>query len=238
MANALVTKRHKYVKTNSRKLEAFFRDGGKINDLGMVVGQLTGKPKYPPGHVGKKSRGGGTGATRRGHKLRSREELDRQQDIRGLRTQLAGLDERERGKATRLLRRALKADGISSRGLVKAKATAVARVAGVLASREQYHLRALKRGQVLITASLDKMRDSLVKRTGSVAGALTAMGRGLKELIRASFRQTGHQDTGRLIRNTQYEIFSRGGKAHVIAVAKEHRRLRREARKSKKRRRR
>lgn len=234
MANALVTKRHKYVKTNRKKLDAFFAEGGKINDLGMIVGQLTGKPKYPKGHVGSKSRD----RTRsgKGDKKDPREQ-QRMVQIRRAKAYLATLDKGARKSELKRLRAELKGQGLSSRtlGRKKAGATAVARVAGVLASREQYHLRAMKRGQVLITANLDKMRDSLLGRAGSPAGALTAMGRGLKELIRASFRQTGHQDTGRLIRNTQYEIFSRGGKAAVIKAAKEARAL---ARASKKRRRR
>lgn len=215
--------RHKYVVTNSKKLEAFLRDGKKINDLGMVVGQLTGKPKYKPGHVGSKSRQ----ASRRGkHSLNiSPEEKSRRLQMQAAKRYLNSLPKEARKGEMKRLRAELKASHKTSRGLGrrKAGAVAVAKVAGVLASREQYHLRAMRRGQVLITNNLDKMRDSLVKRAGSVAGALTAMGRGLKELIRASFRQTGHQDTGRLVRNTQYEIYSKGGKSRVLALAKEER---------------
>ena len=231
---ATLSQRHKFVKTNRHKLDAFMREGGKINDLALIAGQLTGKPKYPKGHVGSKSRD--RNRTGMGDKKDPREQ-QRLIQIRRAKKYLATLSKDARKVELKRLRAELKGQGLSSRtlGRKKAGATAVARVAGVLASREQYHLRALKRGQVLITASLDKMRDSLVNRTGSVAGALTAMGRGLKELIRASFRQTGHQDTGRLIRNTQYEIFSVGGKAAVVKAAKEARAL---ARASKKRRRR
>ncbi len=231
---ATQSQRRKYVKTNRHKLDAFLRMGGKINDLGLIVGQLTGKPKYPKGHVGSKSRD--RKRTGLGDKKDPKEQQRRIQ-IRRAKAYLATLPKEARKSELKRLRAELKGQGLSSRtlGRRKAGATAVARVAGVLASREQYHLRALKRGQVLITSSLDKMRDSLLGRAGSLAGALTAMGRGLKELIRASFRQTGHQDTGRLIRNTQYEIFSIGGKAAVAKAAKEARAL---ARASKKRRRR
>lgn len=212
-----------YIKTNRKLLDAFLRDGKNINDLGMVVGQLTGKPKYPKGHVGSKSRQ----KSRKGkHALDiTPAEKSRRLQMQAAKRYLNSLPKEARKGEMKRLRAQLKAAHQTSRGLgrKKAGATAVAKVAGVLASREQYHLRALRRGQVLITANLDKMRDSLVRRAGSVAGALTAMGRGLKELIRASFRQTGHQDTGRLLRNTQYQIFSKGGKARVLKLAKEER---------------
>lgn len=226
--------RHKYVVTNSKKLEAFLRDGKKINDLGMVVGQLTGKPKYPRGHVGRRSRD----KSRAGkHDLGiSPEEKSRRLQMQAAKRYLNSLPKEARKSEMKRLRAELKASHKTSRGLGrrKAGAVAVAKVAGVLASREQYHLRALRRGQVLITTSLDKMRNSLLKRGGSVAGALTAMGRGLKELIRASFRQTGHDDSGRLVRNIQYEIYSKGGKSQVLRLAKEERARIRASKKAKK----
>ncbi len=223
-----------FVKTNRHKLDAFLRMGGKINDLGLIVGQLTGKPKYPKGHVGSKSRD--RSRTGMGDKKDPKEQQRRVQ-IRRAKAYLATLPKEARKSELKRLRAELKGQGLSSRtlGRKKAGATAVARVAGVLASREQYHLRALKRGQVLITSSVDKMRDSLLGRAGSVAGALIAMGKGLKELIRASFRQTGHQDTGKLIRNTQFQIFSIGGKAAVAAAAKAARALARASRKRRRR---
>lgn len=224
-----------YVKTNRKKLDAFFRRGGKINDLGMVVGQLSGKPKYPKGHVGSKSRD--RSRTGRGGKKDPREQ-QRMIQIRRAKKYLSTLGKEARKSELKRLRAALKKEGLSSRtlGRKKAGAVAVAKVAGVLASRDQYHLRALKAGQVLITAELDKMRETLMGRgKGTMANSLTALGKGLKEKIRASFKATGHQDTGRLIRNTQYQIYSVGGKAAVARAAKEARAL---ARASKKRRRR
>ena len=53
---ATQSQRRKYVVTNRHKLDAFMRDGGKINDLSLLVGQVTGTPKYSKGHVGSKSR--------------------------------------------------------------------------------------------------------------------------------------------------------------------------------------
>ena len=225
-----------FVITNRKKLDAFFRMGGKINDIGMVVGQLTGKPKYPKGHVGSRSRD----RSRAGKHVTNirAEEKNRRLEIRRAKRYLATLPKEARKSELTRLRAELKGRKLSSRGLgrKKAGATAVAKVAGVLASRGQYHLRALKRGQVLITASLDNMREVLLQRkVGSLTESLVGMGKGLKAEIRRSFRQTGHTDTGKLERNIQFQIFSVGGKAAVIKAAKEARAL---ARANKKRRRR
>ena len=224
-----------YVLTNRKKLDAFLRKGNSINDIGMVVGQLSGKPKYPKGHVGSKSRD----RTRTGMgEKKDPVEQQRLIQIRRAKKYLATLPKEARKSELRRLRGELKKQGLSSRtlGRKRAGATAVARVAGVLASSVQYHLRALKAGQVLITANLDKMRKILLgKSPGTMANSLIAMGKGLKEEIRRSFRATGHEDTGRLIRNTQYQIFSVGGKAAVRKAAKEARALARAARKRKRR---
>jgi hypothetical protein len=219
-----------YIKTNRKKLEAFLREGGKINDLSLIVGQLTGKPKYPKGHVGKRSRD----RSRTPVDRISQKERTRRARIRALSAQLKGMGKEERKLARKQMVLMLKAEakakgekakfrGLGRRG--RAPAVAVAKVAGVIASRRstgQYHLEGLKRGQVLITSSLDHMRKGLLQRAdGNVAAALTAMGRGLKELIRAAFRATGHEDTGKLVRNIQYQIFSIGGKAAVKEANKQ-----------------
>ena len=224
-----------FVKTNRKKLDAFFRMGGKINDIGLIVGQLTGKPKYPKGHVGRRSRD----RTRSGMgEKKDPVEQQRLIQIRRAKRYLATLPKEARKSELKRLRGELKKQGLSSRtlGRKKAGATAVARVAGVLASRGQYHLRALKAGQVLITANLDKMRKTLLGHgSGRLADSLVAMGKGLKGQIRRSFKATGHSDTGRLIRNIQYQIFSIGGKAAVRKAAKEARALARASRKRKRR---
>lgn len=224
-----------YVLTNRKKLDAFFRAGGKIDDIGMIVGQLSGKPKYPKGHVGSRSRD----RTRTGMGAKKDPaEQQRMIQIRRAKKYLATLGKDARKSELKRLRGELKQQGLSSRtlGRKKAGATAVARVAGVLASREQYHLRALKLGQAAITANLDKMRLTLLGRgSGTMANSLVAMGKGLKEEIRRSFRATGHKDTGRLIRSTQYQIFSVGGKAAVRKAAKEARALARATKKKRRR---
>jgi hypothetical protein len=219
-----------YIKTNSKKLDMFLRTGGKINDLSLIVGQLTGKPKYAKGHVGSKSRDRDRVAVDR----MSPKESARRARLRALTRQLKGMGKEERKVARKQMVAMLKAEAKGRgekarfRGLGRmgrAPAVAVAKVAGVIASRRstgQYHLRALKRGQVLITTSLDHMHKGLLQRAGGdVARALTAMGKGLKELVRQSFRQTGHDDTGKLIRNIQYQIFSVGGKAAVKEAEKQ-----------------
>jgi uncharacterized protein (DUF2267 family) len=215
-----------YIKTNRRKLDAFIRMGGQINDLGLIVGQLTGKPKYPRGHVGSRSRD----RSRKGqHSLDIKpEERQRRLQMRAAKRYLSTLPKEERKSELKRLRRQLKGLGLSTRGLGRKKAgpTAVAKVAGVLASRDQYHLKALKEGQVIITASLDTMRDTLLGHgAGNLAASLVSMGKGLKERIRSRFRATGHVDTGKLVRNIQYQIYSVGGKAAVEKAAKEARAL-------------
>ena len=218
-----------YVLTNRHKLDAFIRAGGKLGDLGMVVGQVSGKPKYPKGHVGRRSRD----RKRVAVDHLTPKETARRARLRALSAQLKGMGKEERKVARKQMVAMLKAEakgrgekanfrGLGRRG--RAPAVAVARVAGVIASRRttgQYHLRALKRGQVVITAALDHMHKGLLQRTGgNVTDAIIGMGKGLKQLIRQSFKQTGHDDTGRLVRNIQYHVFTKNGKARVLEVEK------------------
>lgn len=215
--------RKDYVLTNRKKLDEFMRRGGQVNDLGMVVGQLTGKPKYPRGHVGKRSRD----KSRAGqHKLDiTPEERSRRLQMQAAKRYLNSLPKEARKSEMKRLRAELRAAHKTSRGLGrrKAGATAVAKVAGVLASREQYHVRAMRQSESFIRSSLDLTRKALLGYGGTVADSVSRMGRGLQMGIRRSFVATGHRDTGRLLHHTEYEVFTKSGKARVLKLQREER---------------
>lgn len=219
-----------HVITNRRKLDAFLRRGGKIGDIGLRVGQLSGKPKYPKGHVGSKSRV--KGRTGFGRKI-DRKELERRVLIRQGRKYLAGLDKDARKLELKRLRASLKKEGLSSRSLGRKRSirAPVARVAGVLAAESGYHVRAMIARRPALIRELDQMRSALLGR-GNVTSALKLIGRNAKEAVRHSFRSTGHVDTGRLLRNTQYELIDKPGLARAKAQAKAERAARRRAKRA------
>jgi hypothetical protein len=210
-----------FVVTDRRRLDEFMRRGGRIDDLAMVVGQISGKPKYPKGHVGRRSRDGSTGRRRISEK-----ELARRQVIRGMRRQLEGLDRETKKASMRQMRAALKKGGMSSRGLGRksAPATPVARVAGVLASEDSYHVKAVEARRATFRAELDKLHGTLFGR-GNAAAILSQIGQGYRDSIRQSFAASGHMDTGRLHRHIQYQIFSRSGKRRARDIARQLRAL-------------
>jgi hypothetical protein len=217
-----------WVLTNRRKLDEFLRLGGDINDTAMIVGMVSGKPKYPKGHVGRRSREMGRQATRSIHP----KELERRRVIRGMRGQLEGLDKQQRKATIKQMRAALKQSGMSSRGLGRksAPATPVARVAGVLASERQYHLAAITGRRARFKTELDMLQRTLFGR-GNTATVLTSIGRHIRLDLRKSFRATGHMDTGKLSRNIQYMIFSQSGKERAREIAREMRALAKAAKK-------
>jgi hypothetical protein len=201
-----------YVLTNRKKLDAFMKRGFRIERIEIRVGQLTGKPKYPPGHVGKKSR------ERTGNRSKiSRTELNRRTLIRGYRKQLDNMPKADRKAAVKSLRAMLKKKSISSRGLTTKRggAVAVARVAGVLESGKTggrpFHVISLNKRQPQFRKEIDVLRLALI-RGSNVAAELVKIGKNSKAAIRAGIRKSGHEDTGRLLRNTQYEITDLKGK--------------------------
>jgi len=218
-----------YVITERSKLDAFLRRCGRVDDMGMIVGQLSGKPKYPRGHVGRRSREPG----RRPTNTIKRAELDRRAQIRAARKTLEGLDASSRRATIKELRAAFKMSGQSSRGLGRRRsaATPVARVAGVLAAQDQYHLRAIDRRRVAMQKELDAVMAAMLGRGGSITDRIITVGRNSVAAIRRSFAATGHVDTGRLLRNINYEFFSVSGKAAVKRAEKAARDLRRAAKK-------
>jgi hypothetical protein len=209
-----------FVVTNRKKLDAFLRSGGQLEDLEVKVGQLTGRPKYAPRHVGSKSRDKNRQA---GFRIRP-SELRRRSQIRGLNRQLEGMGPVGRKRALKELKAAFKADGgkaseIRTLGRRTSARTPVARVAGVMTASSGYHINAIVGRRGLLGAELQFVLNEM-KRGRPVARGVQAIGRNSKEAVRRSLRQAGHFDTGRLLRNTQFEITSIKGKAAFKAAAK------------------
>jgi hypothetical protein len=205
--------RRSHVVTNRRKLDAFLVRGGKLEDLVLSVGQLSGKPKYPKSHVGSKSRGPRSAVARRITPF----EAERRRQIRAARAYLQSITDPQMRKAeTKRIRAEIKAEAkrlgtrISTKGLGRkvTAGTAVARVAGVLASESGYHIFALRERRGQVTRELDGLRAALLGR-GSVSRALQMMGKNTKAAVRQRFVATRHVDTGRVLRNIQYQIIDK-----------------------------
>lgn len=224
-----------HVVTNRRKLDAFLARGGKLEDLVLSVGQLSGKPKYPKGHVGRRSRDKSREATRKISPF----EAERRRKIRAARAYLQSISDPAARKAeTKRIRAEIKAEAkrlgtrISTKGLGRkvTAGTAVARVAGVLASESGYHIFAMKERRGQVTRELDDLRAALLGR-GSVSRALQRMGKNAKAAVRQRFVATRHVDTGRVLRNIQYQIIDRPTMLRNRARAKAERAAARAAKK-------
>jgi hypothetical protein len=222
-----------YVLTNRRKLDAFLAAGNKLDDLAVSVGILSGKPKYPPGHVGRRSREKRTGWH---HKI-DQEELTRRAYIRQGRAQLSTIkDPIFKKQKLKELRAQLKEHHLSSRGLARAvtAGTAVARVAGVIQGRtgagmhSSYHQEAKRQHKVKADVDLQNVMRAML-RGQPPAPHLQKFGRGYRDAIRAALAATRHTDTGKLYRNTQYEITSKSQAAAWKAKQKADRAARRAA---------
>jgi hypothetical protein len=152
-------------------------------------------------------------------------EVQRRSLIRGLRRQLDNMPKENRKATVKELRRSLKKKGISSRGLTTKRggAVAVARVAGVLESGatggRPFHVISIRGRRGAFRKELDMLRLALI-RGGNVAAALVAIGKNSKAAIRKGIQRSGHVDTGRMLRNTQYEITDLKGKIEAKRVAK------------------
>lgn len=195
----------------------------------MVVGQLSAKPKYPKGHVGRRSRE----RSRSGSRLDPKEVV-RRQHLRAARRTLSELDGEARKASLKQLRAAFRQGGMSSRGLGRrsAPATPVARVAGVIASDKrtgQYHRRAMEQRRRVFRFELESVRAALFGR-GDLTARMKQIGINSVRAIRQAFVSTGHVDTGRLLRHIDHEFYSVSGKARVKAAAKEQRALARASR--------
>jgi hypothetical protein len=98
-----------------------------------------------------------------------------------------------------------------------------------------YHVNAIVDRRTALRAELQAiLRD--MKQGRPVAKQRQAIGRKSKDAVRSGVRKAGHFDTGRLYRNTQFEIRSMRGYAKFKADAKRERELKRQAKRQRRRR--
>lgn len=196
------------VVTNRKRLDAFLRAGRKIERLVLRVGQLSGQPKYPKGHVGAKSRGPRGGLPSRRIKGA---ELRRRAQVRGARRQLEGLDKGTRKATLGVLKAAFKQRGIKAPTLGRRSAArvAVAKVAGVLHAGSQFHVGPLRARESIRLRENRAIVAAMLRGGAGVPRMMQAQGRNAKAAVRRAIKRARHEDTGRLLRNTQFEIIDR-----------------------------
>lgn len=209
-----------YVVTSRKRLDQFLRDGERLNRIELRVGILSGKPRYPKGWVGKKSREHGE-PTRR----IDPSELQRRAAIRSLRKQISKLDPKTRKQAIKEIRQAFRDRKISTKGLARkrsSKGTAVAKVAGVLHAGTAYHVTALNLRRPELARELEDVMKAL-HMSQSPAPIIRGIGKDSRDAVRRQLIKEGHVDSRRLLRTTQFEIVDRKGKIYHQRVAKARR---------------
>jgi len=217
-----------YVITSRKRLDEYLKKGESLNNVELRVGILSGKPRYPKGHRGRAADRADADRTFRVKP----EELERRAAMRELRKSLRGLDPKTRKQALKEIRAAFKAKKISTKGLAtrrSKKGTAVAKVAGVLHSRTQYHVLALDERRVVLRRELEDVNRAIL-RQGDPYREIRQIGQNTKAAVRASMARAGHVDSGRLLRTTQFEIINRQGEINYKQVLKTRRKLRRQVR--------
>lgn len=219
-----------YVITSRKRLDAYLKQADSLNNVELRAGILSGKPRYPKGHRG-------SAADRADNERSFRmnpAELRRRAAIRDLRKQLKGLDKATRKQAVKEIRQAFRDQKISSKGLTtrrSRKGTQVAKVAGVLHARTQYHVLALDRRRVTLRRELEEMNRQLLDGVDPI-GMIRKIGKASRDAIRASMAKAGHVDTGRLRKTTQFEVIDRQGEINYKRVLKTRRKMRTQARKA------
>ena len=217
-----------YVITSRKRLDEFLREGDRLNRIELRVGILSGKPRYPKGWVGKKSRDQDRAPTRRVDPS----ELQRRAAIRSLRSQIGKLDPKARKQAVKEIRQAFRGRGISTRGLTRSrssKGTAAAKVAGVLHAGSAYHVVALNARRAHLARELEEIMRALHagrKPTELIRG----IGKRSRDAVRTQIVKEGHIDSRRLWKTTQFEITDLKGKIYHQRVARAKRAAARKAR--------
>jgi hypothetical protein len=210
-----------FVITNRQKLDRFLKFGGAINDIVLRVGILSGKPKYPRGHRGSRSDRPRQERGRRINEL----ELQRRAVVRAGKRHLEAIDDPAARKTElKRIRGLFREMKISSRGLARKKtgAVAVARVAGVINAFEGYHQKGIRGVVIALERNVGPLVEGVYGRANLVR-AIRSIGRNAKVAVRHAFVATGHRDTGRLVRNIQYELVSQSEKKRKMAEAKAER---------------
>ena len=211
-----------YVVTSRKRLDAFLAAGAALNRVELRVGQISGKPRYPKGWVGRKSRIKGAEASYR-KKLMSPQELQRKSTIRDLRRQMIGMDEDHRKEAIKAIRASMKAEKISSRGLVRKsgggsaelgekEGTQVAKVAGVLHAGSSYHEKAILEYNTGELAARTEAISTAMHAGQPIAGMIISIGQGARDRVKQQISREGHVDSGRLLKTTQFILTDRMGK--------------------------
>jgi hypothetical protein len=95
-------------------------------------------------------------------------------------------------------------------------------VAGVLHSRNPFHLRAIHARRATLQFEAQEVLRA-TKEGRSAAREIQTIGRNSKEAIRSNIQRSGHVDTGKMLRNTQFEVRSMSGFARFKAKAKAER---------------
>ena len=218
-----------YVVTSRKRLDAYLAQGSALNQIELRVGQLTGKPRYPKGWVGRKSREWKAQAdTRRVDPA----ELSRRGLVRAARAQLAGMDPASRRAAEKGLRAAFKSHGLSSKGLRRSGAgqgTRVALVAGVMNAGSVYHAQ----GVADHLPELQREAEAIgvaIHLGQSPQPIIRGIGQGARDSVRRRLVASGHVDTGRMLLTTQFELIDRVGRRTFQSAQKAERAARRAAR--------
>ncbi len=220
-----------YVKTSRKRLDEFLDDGKKLNRLIIRVGILSGKPRYPAGWAGSKSRD----RNRQARRHIDQRELNRRATVRALRKNLEETQQKF-GKHGAKIRRAMekeiraefRARGVSSKGLrkgVKSRGTAVAKVAGVLHAGSAYHVTALESRRSGVALEVQRIIE-LIHRGQSAAPIIRGIGQKGRDAVRRNLSAEGHVDSRRLYRTTQFEVIDSPGEREFKAAARLERRLR------------
>jgi hypothetical protein len=218
-----------YVINDRKRLDQFLKTYEDLQDIEIRVGILSGRPKYEPKHVGRKSR-----INRQGKTRISKGELGRRKNIRELRRELAADRLSKGSKFARAkekeIRRVFRREGISTKGLRKStKGTAVARVAGVLNAGDSYHVISLKRRQPELRKELQQIKDQIMATQTLPKNIVIKIGENSRNAVRGGILRADHYDTGHLSRNTQFEIISVSQKRISVGAARARRGERRRA---------
>lgn len=212
------------VLTNRKRLDAFLAQAGRLDDLSVLVGIVTGKARYPKGHVGRKSR------MTRYHRTRPKT-ITRRAVVSKIRRHLETMKGKDKRAATKMVRQEFRRRGISTRGLATTRrGTAVARVAGVMAARDDHHRAGIVASEAPREGALAGLWLDVLNGRSPSRG-LQQFGRISRDSVRKKLRQTGHIDTGKMLRNTQYQIETVSGKAKAKRLGKARRALARRQRK-------
>ena len=230
------------VQWRRQQWDAFLQRLEQLKTLTLEVGILEGKTRYPPGHVGSKSRlhdnperfaelRGQVARFGVGWKTRNRQirkMLDRQEARHG---------KRSRNRSERALRKAMRAEGLRTKGLRKSsRGTPVARVAGVLMVMPHWREHLDMSGGRLSRELRELMQ--VLKAGDDPRAYLHRIGTRLKREFQREVRSMGHVDTGLLLRTVDYRIFDEKAAAIMDRYKKRQKKARRAARRRIRRRRR